>query len=146
MAAIWTRRELIDHALDRLGVIVAGQSTPDELVAKVDKVLNPCMAQLRVLEIVDVTAPSILGDPSPPAGGEFPEELSLALGDCLAWAAAPEFNLAGDPALKVLGDQAEDTLRRLVRGTTTRRMLRVDKALRVSRGSVAGRGSFSIGS
>jgi hypothetical protein len=143
MAHTWTRRELIDAALDALGVIVEGQSTPDELVAKVDKVLDPAMATLRVLDIVDVTAPAILGTPSPPANGEFPEELCLPLADWLAWSAAPKFNLAGDPALKALAIEAEDTLRRLTAGSRTRRMLRVDKALRS--GTRRGRGSFSQG-
>lgn len=137
----WTRRELIDEALDNLGVLVEGQTVPDELVAKVDKVLDPCMAELRVLEIVDVTAPSILGTDGPPTGGAFPAELCLSLAARLAWTAASKFNLAGDPALKVLSDQAEDTLRRLTAGSRTRRMLRVDKATRA--GTRRGRGNFS---
>lgn len=140
-----TRRELIDETLDRLGVIVPGQTVPDELVAKVDKVLNPALAQLRTLEIIDLTAPSITGTASPPTNGEFPIEVFLPLADSIAWSAAPQFNLAGDPALKVLGDQAEDTLRRLAAGSSTRRMLRVDKALRNSRNGY-GRGSFTQGS
>ena len=143
MANTWTRRQLIDKALDDLGVLVQGQASTAEMVDKVDKVLNPCMAQLRVLEIIDVTAPSILGTAAPPNAGEFPEEFSLALASVLAWAAAPGFNLAGDPALKVLNDQAEDTLRRLVRPGRTRRMLRVDKAVRG--GSRYGTGSFTRG-
>ena len=130
MPTTWTRRQLIDRALDKLGVLVPGQSVSDEMVAKVDVVLDPRMAELRTLEIIDVTAPTVLGTASPPNGGEFPQEFCLALADCLAWAAAAGFNLAGDPSLKVLNDQGEDTLRRLVRPARTRRMLRVDKAVR----------------
>jgi hypothetical protein len=143
MADTWTRRELIDQTLDNLGVLVAGQTTPDELVAKVDVVLDPCMAQLRTREIIDVTAPAILGTSDPPANGEFPLELVLSLAACLAWSAAPGFNLAGDPSLKVLNDQAEDMLQRMASGSKTRRMLRVDKAARTQQR--LGRGSFSQG-
>jgi hypothetical protein len=143
MTTTWTRRQLIDKVLDNLGVLVPGQTVSDEMVDKVDTVLNPRMAQLRNLEIIDVTAPGIIGTPDPPTGGEFPEELCLPLADCLAWAAASGFNLAGDPALKVLNDQGEDTLRRLARPARSRRMLRMDKALRST--SRIGRGSFSQG-
>jgi hypothetical protein len=141
MTTPWTRRELIDAALENMGVLVHGQTVSDEMVDKVDQVFDPSMEMLRVLEIIDVTA--IIGTPDPPAGGEFPPEVCLPLSDYLAFAAAPSFNLAGDPALKVLSDQAENTLRRLVRPARSRRMLRVDKATRTS--SRIGRGSFSQG-
>ena len=143
MADPWTRRELIDKTLDNLGVLVAGQTTPDELVAKVDQVLDPTMEELRTLEIVDLTAPSILGTPSPPALGEFPIAFCLALADYLAWSAASGFNLAGDPSLKVLADQAVEKFYRLTAVSRSRRMLRVDKALRSTRN--IGRGSFPQG-
>src|SRR5712675_3122616 len=113
MTTTWTRRQLIDAALSNLGVLVPGQTTSDEIVAKVDELLDPTLAQLRVLEIVDVTAPSIIGTPSPPTGGAFPIEFVLPLSDCIAWSVAASFNLAGDPSLKVQSDQGEDTLRRL---------------------------------
>src|SRR5258705_1456855 len=105
MTTTWTRRQLIDAALDNLGVLVPGQTTSDEMVAKVDIVLDPAMHELRVLDIVDVTAPSILGTPSPPTGGAFDLDKVLSLSDYLAYAAAPSFNLAGDPELKVSSDQ-----------------------------------------
>src|SRR5262245_13797642 len=140
MATPWTRRELIDETLDALGVLVPGQPVSDEMVDKVDDVLDQCMERLRVLDIVDVTAPSILGPSNPPAGGEFPPELCLSLVDCLAWMVARKFNLAGDPSLKVLNDIGEDTLRRLTRPARSRRMLRVDKATRTT--SRIGGGSF----
>lgn len=144
MADPWTRRELIDQALDNLGVLVEGQTVPDELVSKVDKVLDPCMEQLRARDIVDVTAPSTLGTDSPPAAGEFPLELCLPLSHCLAWAAASKFNLAGDPALKVMNDQSEDLLQRMTAAGRTRRMLRVDKGTRQGN-RWGGRGSFANG-
>jgi len=144
MTTTWTRRQLIDAALSNLGVLVPGQTTSDDIVAKVDELLDPTMAQLRVLDIVDVTAPSILGTPSPPTNGAFPMEFVLALSDCLAWMVAPAFNLAGDPALKVLSDQGEDTLRRLVRPSRTRRMLHVDHALRGENRRTT-RGNFTQG-
>ena len=144
MTTTWTRRQLIDAALDNLGVLVLGQTTSDEMVAKVDVVFDPAMAQLRVLDIIDVTAPSILGTPSPPTNGAFPVEFVLPLSDYLAWQAAPGFNLSGDPALKVISDQAEDTLRRLVRPSRTRRMLHVDHALRGENRRTT-RGNFTQG-
>jgi hypothetical protein len=144
MSTTWTRRQLIDAALENLGVLVQGQTTSDEMVAKVDVVLDPSMNELRELDIVDMTAPSILGTPSPPTSGAFPIQFALSLSDYLAWSAAPSFNLAGDPSLKVLSDQAEDTLRRLVRPSRTRRMLRVDPALRGENRRVT-RGNFTPG-
>src|SRR3954467_14987968 len=93
MPTTWTRRQLIDRALDKLGVLVHGQTVSDEMIAKVDVVLDPRMAELRTLELIDVTEPAVLGTASPPNGGEFPEEFCLTLADCLAWAAASGFNL-----------------------------------------------------
>jgi hypothetical protein len=143
MATTWTRRQMIDRVLDKLGVLVPGQTVSDEMVDKVDQVLDPCLEMLRVLDVIDVTAPSIIGTPDPPTNGAFPAELCLPLADCIAWAAAAGFNLAGDPSLKVLNDIGEDTLVRLSRPGRTRRDLRVDKATRST--SRIGRGSFSQG-
>jgi len=144
MTTTWTRRQLIDAVLDNLGVLVIGQTASDEIVSKVDTLLDPTLAQLRVLEIVDVTAPSIIGTPSPPTGGAFPIEFVLPLSDCIAWSVAGGFNLGSDPSLKVLSDQAEDTLRRLVRPGRTRRMLHVDRALRGENRRTT-RGNFTQG-
>src|SRR6266853_2728980 len=144
MTTTWTRRQLIDAALENLGVLVQGQTTSDEMVAKVDIVLDPSMHELRVLDIVDMTAPSILGTPSPPTNGAFPVEFVPSLSGYLAWSAAPSFNLATDPGLKVLSDKAEDTLRRLVRPSRTRRMLHVDHALRGENRRTT-RGNFTQG-
>lgn len=125
-----TRRELIDRVLDNLGVLVEGQAPAEEMVSKVDKLVDSHMASLRTREIVYVAQ---LGTASPPAGGEFDLELFLAIADSLAFRAAPAFNLAGDASLKALAILAEDELRVIARPARTRRMLRVDKQTRTDR-------------
>jgi len=130
-----TRVEVIDQVLDNLGVIIEGQTPTAELRSKVDRRLNSVMAMLATLEIVYVAD---LGTAEPPTGGEFDEELFLPLCDCVAWRCAAAFNLAGEPALKVLNDIGEDTLRRIGRPQRTRRMLRTDPQTRAPRVRVTG--------
>lgn len=135
-----TRVDLIDQVLANLGVLVEGQSPTAEMRQKVDRLVNPHMASLRTLDIIYVAD---LGTAEPPTGGEFDEELFLALGDSLAMRAAPSFNLAGDASLAALSIRAEDELRRLARPQRTRRMLRVDPQTRSQ--ARIGAGSFTRG-
>jgi len=127
MATTRTRRELIDAVLDNLGVLVPGQAPSDEEVGRVDSHIDSTIAELEAQEIVYVAN---AGTASPPNGGEIELAIFNALADCLAWAVAPAFNLAGDPALKVISDQAEETLRRIQRPPRTRKLLTTDIQLR----------------
>jgi len=135
-----TRLDLIDRALENLGILVEGQAPTAEMRQKVDRVIDPRVAELRVDEVIYLAD---VGTTNPPAGGQIPVECFLALADVIAWAAAPSFSLAGDPSLKVLGDLGEDRLRTIARPPKSRRMLRTDTATRPQgRGRP---GSFSRG-
>lgn len=127
MATI-TRVELIDHVLDNLGVLVPGQATTPEIIDKVDKHIDAIVEMYNNLDgfpyIADV------GTASPPDGGEIELQYSLPLSDLIAWQVAPQFNLAGDPALKLAAMEAEDMLKRLARPTKTRKVLTTDFQLR----------------
>lgn len=123
-----TRRKLIDKVLDNLGILVPGQAPGDEAVARVDGVIDPGLATLNALGI-----PAYIGDPGdedPPTGGEIDDALFLPLSDWMTWKSAGAFNLASDPALKVLADQAEEDMRTIGRPARTRQVLRTDDQLR----------------
>lgn len=126
-----TRVELIDRALEQLGILVEGQTPTADMRQKVDRLLD---AHIRTLENLEITyvpnAGTAGGVSSAPTGGTIELEIFLPLADTLAWAAASGFNLAGDPSLKVLNDQAEMLLRRIGRPSRSRRMLQVDAATR----------------
>ena len=128
MATI-TRVELIDHVLDNLGVLVPGQASTPEIIDKVDKHIDAIVEMYNNLDgfpyIADV------GTASPPDGGEIELQYSLPLSDLIAWQVAPQFNLAGDAALKIAADEAEDMLKRLARPAKTRKVLTTDLQLRV---------------
>lgn len=123
-----TRSELIDHVLDNLGVLVPGQAPSAETIEKVDKHIDAVVEMYNSLDgfpfIADV------GTASPPDGGDIDLALVLPISDLIAWQVAAQFNLAGDPALKVAAMEAEDMLKRLARPTKTRRVLTTDLQLR----------------
>lgn len=130
-----TRTELIDQVLDNLGVLVEGQAPTAEMRSKVDRLLDPHVASLANRQITYIPD---TGTANPPSGGEFEQELFLALADSLAMRCAPAFNLAGDASLKALAIIAEDELRVLGRPDRTRRMLQPDKATRGNTFRVSG--------
>ncbi len=124
-----TRVELIDHVIDNLGILVPGQAATSEIIDKVDRHINAIVEMYNNLEgfpyIADV------GTASPPDGGEIELQYALPLSDLIAWQVAPPFNLAGDPALKLAANEAEDMLKRLARPSKTRKVLSTDIQLRV---------------
>lgn len=126
--AFKTRRELIDQVLDALGVLVPGQAPSDEAVDRVDNILDPTLEMLSSLEIVYVAD---AGTADPPANGEIGLDIFIPLANCIAWQIAGAFNLAGDPALKVINDQSEEILRRIGRPARTRKFLTTDRQLRL---------------
>lgn len=140
-----TRIDLIDKAIENLGVLVEGQAVTAAMRQKVDRIFDGHIAELRIEEIVyvaDIGTPG--GTSGPPTGGEIPAEYFNPLSHTLAWAAAPGFSLAGDPSLATLDQLARDTLRRLTKPARTRRTLRVDPALRMQ--SRVTQGNFTEGS
>ena len=128
-----TRRELIDQIIDKLGVLVPGQSPGDEAVSRVDAILDPSFATLAALDIAYVAD---IGTPNPPTGGEVEDALFLPLADWMAWQVAGGFNLSDSPSLKVLADQAEQVMITIGRPAPTRRTLRTDLQLTGARGAV----------
>lgn len=125
-ATSFTRRDLIDKALDNLGVLAAGQTPSAEDVAKVDALIDPMVAMLAADEIAYVDAP---GEPVA-IGGEIDPAQFLALAAVLADEAKCGWGLQADPSFYVLRTQAEERLRRLGRPPRTRRTLRTDPMLR----------------
>jgi hypothetical protein len=122
-----TRRNLVDAVLDNLGVLVFGQAPSDEMVSRVDGLIDPVFAELAALDIVSISDP---GTPNPPSGGNIDDAFFPSLCDYVAFAVAAPFGLGADPALKVLSDQAEETLRRIGRPAKTRKTLTTDIQLR----------------
>ena len=122
-----TRRQLIDAVLDKLGVLVPGQAPGDETVSRVDGYVEPCFAELAAIGCP--YAPDI-GLPDPPSGGQFDDSMFNSHADYLAYMCSGAFNLADNPHLKILSDQAEAKLRLIGRPASTRQTLRTDAQLR----------------
>lgn len=120
-----TRRELIDQVLGNLHVLALGQVPDDEMVSKVDGVIDGAAA---ILEQDGVTYFNDLGLAGP-SGGAIELWQFLPLADFVANQAGPQFHLAGDPQLFTLAERAKDLLKTLGRPARVRRELRVDPAL-----------------
>lgn len=122
-----TRRDLIDQVLDNLGVLVIGQAPSDDMVSRVDGLLDAALANLAGREVVYVAD---AGTAAPPADGEIDETVFLPLADIVAFICAPKFNLAGDASLAALSTRAEENLRVIGRPARTRKTLTTDAQLR----------------
>lgn len=130
----YTRRDLIDQALDNLGVLPQGSTPAAEDVAQVDRIIDPVLADLAARDITYVPAPGQRG----PSGGDIDAAQFLHLAAILADAAKAGWGLQGDPSFYVLRTQAEDMLRTIGRPPRTRKALRTDHVLRAGI-TVAGR-------
>lgn len=119
-----TRSELINQVLDRLQILVYGQSPSDEDVQKVDRILDGAVAQLARFDIYYVQDPGELG----PSDGAIEDEAFLALADYVA-----QFHLLADARIQALAMVAEGNLRLLAAPARTLKTLRVDPALRPRR-------------
>lgn len=115
-----TRAELIDQALNRLQILVLGQSPSPEDIQKMDRLVDPACAQLAAMEIYYVSDPGEIG----PTGGNIEDEAFLALADYVA-----SFHLVADERMQALAMIAESTLRKLAAPPRTLRTLRVDPGL-----------------
>lgn len=115
-----TRAEVINQVLDRLQILVYGQSPSDEDIQKVDRLFDGAVAQLNSLDIYYVSDPGTLG----PSDGAIEDEAFLPLADYIA-----QFHLLADTRQQALAQIAEENLRILAAPPRTRRTLRVDPAL-----------------
>lgn len=115
-----TRAELINQILDRLQILVYGQTPSDQDVQKVDLLVDTAIAQLAALDIYYVQDPGTLG----PLDGAIEDEAFLALADYIA-----QFHLIADARIQALAMAAEEDLRIIAAPARTLRTLRVDPAL-----------------
>lgn len=115
-----TRAELINQVLDRLNILVWGQTPSDEDVQKVDRLVDGAVAELAALNIYYVQDPGTLG----PSDGAIEDEAFLALADYIAG-----FHLVADERIQALSAIAVAKLRTIAAPARTLRTLRVDHAL-----------------
>lgn len=128
-----SRAELINQVLDRLNILVWGQTPSDQDVQKVDRLVDGAVAELAALDIYYVQDPGSLG----PLDGAIEDEAFLALADYIA-----SFHLLADDRIQALSAIAVGKLRTLAAPARALRTLRVDPALvPVRRGLY--RGGFS---
>lgn len=130
-----TRAELIDQALINLGVIAEGQSIEGDLVDKMDKVVDPALAELSELDVYYTQDPGEIG----PTAGAIEDSAFLSLAAYIANAACSAFNLPADTKLQALSLIAEQKLITLTRPARTRRTLRIDPAIAPRRAYYWGR-------
>lgn len=94
-----TRRDLVDRALDILGVIATGQEPATEDVAKADAYVDSMVADLISRDVFYVSDT---------------DEIDLAifqdLATCLANACMAAFGLANDPRITAMSLAAENSL------------------------------------
>ena len=94
-----TRRELVDRALDVLGVLASGQVPEVEDVARLDGYVETTIEDLLERDIIDIPDP---------------EEIELSIFDDLAKVLANNaregFGLANDPRLAATAQAAEKRL------------------------------------
>lgn len=119
-----TRAELINQVLDRLNILVWGQTPSDQDVQKVDRLVDGAVAKLSALDIYYVQDPGSLG----PSDGAIEDEAFLALADYIA-----SFHLIADQRIQALAMIAEGELRTIAAPARTLRTLRVDPALTARR-------------
>lgn len=121
-----TRSELINQCLVNLGIIAEGQSVSDQDVSKMDKIVDPALAELSALGFYYVSDAGEIG----PTGGDIDDAAFLSLADYVANRACAAFNLAADTKMQALATIAKDTLTTLSASPRTLKTLRVDPALR----------------
>lgn len=120
------RLDLINQALTNLGVIAQGQTISDDLVSKMDGIIDPAIAELADLDIYYVQDAGTAG---PPTGGAIEDSAFLSIAAYVANAACPAFNLPADAKLTVLAQTAEAKLITLAAPARTLRVLKIDPLL-----------------
>lgn len=120
-----TRAEFVNRCIYNLGVVVEGQSISDDLVSKMDALVNPAFDLLAGLEIYYVQDPGDVG----PTDGNIEDAAFLPLADYVANAACVAFNLGADTKMQALSMIAEGRLITLSAPARTLKTLRVDPGL-----------------
>lgn len=124
-----SRAELINQCLTNLGVIAEGQSISASDVQKMDKVVDPAIAELSDLQIYYVSDAGSIG----PTDGEIEDSAFLSIAAYIANSACAAFNLPADEKMQALSLLAEKKLITLSAPSRTLRILRIDPALQSGR-------------
>jgi hypothetical protein len=129
MSVAWTRADVIKQVVANLGKL-GNRPAPSEVDSdKVDKIIDPVCRSLSSRNIYTFQDTGLEG----PTDGAFEEEAVMALCDCLAWAVAPRFGMAGDQALAQLNMKAESDLELIAAPPQTQRVLKIEASVRVQR-------------
>lgn len=107
---MYTRAQLVNEALDQLGVTAVGQTADPESYGKVDGKVNATLSSLASRELVYVPDPD-----------NIPDDIFNQLAAILAEECKTKFGLAADEVAKLETDrvQAELEIREIVRGRPT---------------------------
>jgi hypothetical protein len=122
----YTRAQLVNKALGKLGVIAEGQAVSDGDVSKMDGIVDAAMAMLASLDIYFLADFGQLG----PTGGAIESEAFLPLATWLARKACEDFNQPADENMEAEARFAEADLRTLARPPRSKTRLTVEPALR----------------
>lgn len=95
-----TRRDLVDAALENLGVLASGQVAEQEDIARVNARVETTIDDLRARDVIYI-----------PDADEFDPEIFEDLAVCLANTCRLAFGLAENPRLPAAVLRAEDNLR-----------------------------------
>lgn len=125
MSVTYTRQDVITQVMANLRKLGNDTAPQDEDNGKVDGVFDACVDSLSARNIYTVSDPGTLG----PTGGAIEAAAHLDLALCVAWAAAPRFNMAGNQTLAALAAQAESNLELIAAPPRTLRGLRIESGL-----------------
>lgn len=117
-----TRDDLIKQALSNLGLLAEGQGYEFGMINKMDKHVDPALAELASLGVYYVQDAGEEG----PSGGEIDDAAFFSIAAYLADAACASFNLPADAKIKVLKDEAVGKLTTITAPPRSRRTLRLD--------------------
>lgn len=124
----YTRAQLVNKALGKLGVIAEGQAVSDSDMSKMDGIVDAAMAMLASLDIYYVADYGQLG----PTGGTIEPEAFLPLATWLARKACEDFNQPADEKMEAEARFAEAELRTLSAPPRSKTRLTLDPATRGS--------------
>lgn len=125
-----TRAAFVNQCLYNLGVIALGQPISNDLIVKMDGIVDPAFALLAARGIYYVQDP---GEPNPPSDGNIDDAAFLPLADWVANKATSAFNFPSDAKLMALSLRAEEDLKIISAPPRTLKTLQVDPATRARR-------------
>lgn len=129
MSVTYTRQDVLTQALADLRRLGNDAAPQDEDNSKLDGLFDACVESLSARNIYTVSDPGTTG----PTDGAIEAAAFLDVALCLAWAAAPRFNMAGNPTLAALAAQAESNLELIAAPPRTLRVLRIEAGLQPAR-------------